>query len=787
MTQPERFRWGWASGAAIVFTLLALAAAATSLWPSYLSGQFVLMAAVTIAVGIAIALIGAVWHWSAWLVASATAAGFLVLGVPLAVPSESILGLLPSGRGLLDLIAATALGWKQLLTITVPVGGYQALLVPAFLLVLVTTVTTATIALRATRSEWAVVPPVLLFAAGIVVGPDLTAVPTAAALGLLAVLLLWLVWRRRVTRYAAMARLSGRSPNGPRGEQRIDGLRAGLAAVVIIVVACVAGTAAAVALPSHSTREVARSGLVQPFDPRDYPSPLSGFRSYLEPSEASKPMLTVSGLGGERRLRIATLDDYNGVVYSVDSGSSATDSSTPDGSGSFSRVPYTLDQSGVQGRRISLSVTVDGYAGVWVPGAGQLQQIRFTGSDADQLGGGFYYNDTTGTGADLVGLKKGDRYRMDAVVGPEESAAKLADAEPGRASQSKPTIPAGLDAALQRFTAGESTAGAKLAAALKALKTEGYVSHGIGKDEPTSRSGHGSDRITQLFTELPMLGDQEQYSVAAALMARQLGFPARVVMGFVVPDGSSSTRSVTLTGADVSAWIQVQTQRQGWVTVDPNPAERPVPQKQPESPTQVSRPQSIVPPPPEPDDQQQQTPPQSKVEPDRTPKPNPWLTFLGVAGPIAGWALLGIVIVVAPFLTVIVAKVRRRSLRKRAPDAGSRIAGGWQEFADAALDHGHEPPKSATRLEVAKTVGGMRPLVLASVADRASFSPRSPSDREAEQVWKVVDELRISLGKGESRWQRFKAAVSLRSLGGRPLGKRSPGVYRGTGDGAKGD
>ena len=30
-----------------------------------------------------------------------------------------------------------------------------------------------------------------------------------------------------------------------------------------------------------------------------------------------------------------------------------------------------------------------------------------------------------------------------------------------------------------------------------------------------------------------MLGDGEQYAVAAALMARRIGFPARVVVGYV--------------------------------------------------------------------------------------------------------------------------------------------------------------------------------------------------------------------------------------------------------------
>ncbi|MDY7555683.1 transglutaminase domain-containing protein [Cryobacterium sp. 10C3] len=68
------------------------------------------------------------------------------------------------------------------------------------------------------------------------------------------------------------------------------------------------------------------------------------------------------------------------------------------------------------------------------------------------------------------------------------------------------------------------------------------MSHGIGEDEPVSRSGHGLDRISQLFTDEPMLGDAEQYAVAAALLARRLGFPARVVMGFAPRRSEPPTR-----------------------------------------------------------------------------------------------------------------------------------------------------------------------------------------------------------------------------------------------------
>jgi hypothetical protein len=113
-----------------------------------------------------------------------------------------------------------------------------------------------------------------------------------------------------------------------------------------------------------------------------------------------------------------------------------------------------------------------------------------------------------------------------------------------------------------------------------------------------------------------------------------------------------------------------------------------------------------------------------------------------------------------------VAKLRRRMLRRRAPTAIQRISGGWQEFEDAVVDHGYDPPPSSTRTEVASKVGGVQSLVLAAVADRAMFSPDLPRDEEADLLWRAVTDLRASLDDGATRRQRIRAAISLRSLGG---------------------
>jgi hypothetical protein len=749
----------------VINTVLAIVTtglAAASFWPIYQDAAFVIMLAVTLVVGAAIALCGALFRWPSIVVGGAVVATYLVLGVPLAIPSEATGGVIATAQGFVTLVTATWESWKQLVTISLPVGSYQALLVPAFILTLLAIVVGLTVALRAKHGELAAIPPVLLLAAGIMLGPGSSSLPIGLTLGLMAILLIWLIWfrwQRRSASIGLLAEHTGVLVETPR-ERRFAGARTVIGAAVILVVAGVAGTAAAIVLPARADRQVVRTAIEQPFDPRAYASPLSGFRNYLEPAESDVAMLTVSGLPADRRIRIATLDTYDGVVYSVgtDQVSSA--------SGSFTRVPYRLEQSGVHGTDDAISVTVRGYSGVWVPGSGQLQQITFTGGDIEALTGSFYYNDTSGTGAVTRGLRPGDAYTMDAVVKPLFTPAELAGTQPGSASVPKPSVvPDELTQALQKYSSAQSTPGTKLAAALKGLQADGYISHGIGPNEPVSRSGHGADRITQLLTDDPMVGDQEQYAVTAALMARQLGYPARVVVGFAAPASAPAQGPVTLTGSDISAWIEVQTRAAGWVTVDPTPPVRPIPPKQPDTPTQISRPQTNVLPPVDDTQSQRDEPPQAQIDNSDQNNPDPFLAAILAVLTIVGWTLLGLAIVSAPFLAIIGAKWRRRTLRRTAPTSVDRISGGWREFADAAIDHGYDPPPQATRTEFARTVGGSRTAALASVADRAVFGPAAPSPDEADTVWRAVDELRRALGRRLSPWRRFVALISLRSLG----------------------
>ncbi|MFC5929052.1 hypothetical protein D6T64_03340 [Cryobacterium melibiosiphilum] len=764
----------------LVALLLVTCAASATLWPSYQSRAFVIMVAGGFLLGATVAVLGARFRWPAWLVILMSIGGFGIVGVPLAVPARAVNGVLPTTEGVRELFTATVLGWKQLVTIALPVGDYQALLVPALILVLGSTVVGLSVALRSAHGELAVLAPVGLFLAGILLGPSRAARPVELGLAFLVLLLGWLLWFRWRRRAAATRLVAAQSTRTIESvsDRRLAGARRLVSAAVIVALAIGGGTAASIAVPPTGVRDVVRSHVQQPFNPNDYASPLSAFRSYLQSPTVDETLFEVTGLPAGALLRLATLDSYNGVVYSVGSDDAEAESASGSvESGSFTRLPYRLDQSAVDGDDVVLQVEVFGYTGVWVPGTGQLEQVVFGGDTAVARSDSFYYNDVGGSAAVLGGLTRGDRYESRSVVPTFDG--NLADALPGSALLPPVTVPDGMLSALERARQAGQGPGERLQAMLADLIAEGYISHGVGADEPVSRSGHGADRLTELFTDVPMLGDAEQYAVAAAILARGLGFPARVVLGFAPDATADPAGAVTVTGADVTAWLEVQTSADGWVTVDPNPAVREVPAKEPDDPTVVSRPQSVLPPPVvDTEDPSDAPPPDTSVEDPPAPI-DPLLELLFAVLRITGLSLLALFVLLSPVIAMVVIKSRRRYLRRSRGTPAARIAGGWREFADTVTDFNGLSAAGMTRAELAEsvggvpTVGGTPPVVFAGLVDRAVFAPGPSSSADADRVWASVGALRRSLAVEHTRRDRLRALLSLRSFGRYAGGRKS--------------
>ncbi|WIE74339.1 transglutaminase domain-containing protein [Curtobacterium sp. MCSS17_007] len=745
-----------AGGTLVVWLLVAVAS--TAWWPVHRDGSMITAGVTAVVAGTVVALVGTAARLPAVAVGASTVAVFALTGVPAAVPAQAA-GLLPTGSGLVDLFAGVALDWKRLVTISLPVGSYESLLVPYFVTTLVATVAAVSLVTRASRPELASVPALLLFAAGVVVGPSRLDVSVVTAVGLGGVALVWALTVRHLRRAVAVATTVGTPVPVWRSVAR-----PALVGTGTILVAAVVATGLGLVAPPTVARTVARTDVVKPFDPRDEVSPLSAFRSYEEPDAAEATQLRVSGLPAGGFVRIATLDTYDGVVYRVggEDGSAA--------SGTFERVPTAVDVSGVRGSDVRVGVDVDRYRGVWLPTVGDLESVSFRGAGAARDRGAFFYNRSTATGAVVGGVGAGTRYDLEAVLPDQPSDEQLATARPGPADVPAPTgVPDAVRERVEATTGDAATDGAKLVAAIAALKRSGYVSHGVG-DDRASRSGHGADRIQELLTSPLMIGDQEQYAVAAALMARELGFPARVVMGFTPGGDSGGATSgggpggtTTLRGSDVTARVEVDTAQWGWVTINPNPVVREIPDEQDQTPQPVTRPETIVPPPPaEQQDQDQQAPPQSDRD---TPPVQPlWLQILLAALPWVLAALGLVALVLLPSAVVVTLKRVRRRRRRRAPTPRARVVGAWDEYRDALVDRGHEVGRAATRREVVAGAPGEGGAGLAALADRTVFGPDDVDAATADRMWAASGAAVESLRQGRTRRERWRDAVSLRSL-----------------------
>lgn len=769
-------------------------------WPIYRSPAFLIMAGVAVAAAAVIAALAWRRRWSPLLTGGVLAGAFLVLGVPLAVPSR-MGGPLDILRGIADLGAGAIVGWKDLLTVDLPLGSYRNLLVPAFVVFLVGTCLLLLLAWRGDRRAYAA-PVVavamvsfgLLFgrtevSAPLPVGAFTLYAPAETALGLAALLacLVWLAWRshdERVRSLLHAAESSGvRASRRPtQADRRRVALGAGMVVgAMVIAVAIVPFAARGV------EREVLRSSTGPEIDLSAEVSPLSQYRSMFADDRVDDVLFTVDPAANlPDRLRIATLDDYDGESFRA-GGSASVEA------GRFVRVPFRLDPG--EGTPVDVGIRVEGLRGIWMPTAGRLASIEFGGPRATELADGFYYSAAAAAGVQVAaeGLSGGDSYRLRGV---EPWAGSLDEAEPPGGASGDVTPPESLRTWVQEHV--EGSGGTALAGLVTLLRERGYLSHGLDGAQDAlpawaagmedyrfqpSASGHSLGRIDTLFARLleretdpraaatsnyvAAVGDDEQFAVAVALVARELGFPSRVVVGVRLAsadDGVAVCEKGVCLAGDLSAWTEVLTADGDWIAVDATPqyAQSPsldiVQQRDPENVTEV-RPDTV-----------EEILPPSPVQQDAAQTERPAdggldLSWLAPALRIGAMVLLVLALAFGPFVVIIVAKASRRRARRTAATPVARIAGGWDEYVDAAVDAGRTPARSATRAEAALAFATAEGDRLAADADRAVFGGASGvTDDEADAFWDRVDRERHALVADNGFWRRAAATVSLKSI-----------------------
>ena len=772
-------------GVLVLLSLIAIA----GFEPAFGPYNYLLAGLGGIVVGTAVAIACVLLRLTILPTILAAVAAYLIFGSPLTMPAYALFGVLPAGVTLAGLLQGAVFGWSDIVTLQTPVEAPAYIAVVPYFATWLVTLVCVSLALRwlprtkrtPLRASVLLIAPVLLYLAGILLGTDQPYFAGIRGVAFAAIALVWLGWRRRATGVQAI------TVEGAVRRRKLVGV-----AIVVVGAVVIGGVGGILLAPPAQSRFVLRQEVSPPFDPLQYPSPLAGYRNFTKKLEKTE-LFTVQGLENGQKIRMATMDSYDGQVWSV----AGPDVQT-DGSGTFELLGRTIPEPALftQGGTARLTFTIDAYKDVWLPNAqtpATLDFDSYTGTDPTTT---VRINTTTGTTAVTSGVAKGLVYTVGVDTPSIPNDKKLAKVPTADLRMPPVTnVPDVVAAKAEEYAGGAKTSIQQLRNIERSLKTIGYLSHGLASDPVSSRAGEGADRMSELFTKEPMVGDEEQYASAFALMADHFGYPARVVMGFA-PKVADGQKSVTVTGKDVTAWVEVAFAGVGWVPFNPTPTKTDAPKEQTTKPKIEPQPQ--VRQPPSTNQKQDEVLTPVKIS-DKNPKDKAPAFVLPLWASIIGGILL--VLLLAYFLPylVIAAIKRRRRARRRGDGTGDRqAAGAWDELQDRFGELGIAVPPRATRIQAAAAIGaqaadeglalpddGLVPL--ATRVDTAVFAGGDVPDETVADLWQATDAASEASRASAGRLRRTIAAFRLRrATASPPSPPRDSGLRNSGGRGARG-
>ncbi|PFG20777.1 transglutaminase domain-containing protein [Serinibacter salmoneus] len=733
---------------------LACLLAMAPLIPAYRSATVVLIAVAGVTAG---SVLAAVCERRGWgiarfglaLVACYAAGYVLVVAPPIAGRTwwQSLTG------------AATGWyqGWKDALTLQAPLGSAPQVAVVPWVIGLTTSAVAGLVVARSRGSarRLAVLLPVGAMLLSLVLTDRSPLAP--AVVGSLLILLV-VLWARTIAR---PGRLHAHRPRA-------------MTAALVIPLALGVGVALLVPL---QPRLVIRDHVAPPVDISAWQSPLAQFRSYVG-ERAEDHLFTATGLPAGTRMRIAVMDTYDGVTWRSSPAAAlfrhwgGRDESALGAAGPVAAAEV-----------VEVEVVLEALETPWLPTVGDPVDLDATEALAPTI----RYNALTGTALSLTGMAPGERLYLETVLPPSLEDADLEGLDVrGDALEDLAEIPEVVGVVAREWTAAATTPAQAARELETRLSGTGYYSDGASAlDSP---AGHGLNRMLALLGADSMVGNDEQYASLMALMARELGLPSRVVMGFTVVDGE-------VRGQDVTAWVEIAYESAGWVAYDPTPPRSRTPAEQQEQvePDPEPRNTPAAPTAPEP----AQPPTQEPVE---VPPEDSEQDLLGASGWLAVTvriaAVLGVLLLVSlPLLVILALKARRERRRRRAADPDTRALGAWQQALDLARDLGVRPGPAMTRRERAHRVareldladtpstahrgqpvvwhapapGEVSPLeedldLLARTADAASFAPDALAPGRDVDAWDALERVRAGALRERSAIRRWRARLSRASL-----------------------
>ena len=680
----------------------------------------------------------------------------------------------------------------RLLSFAPPIPTRVDTLTPPVIVVWAAAFAAASLAARG-RRLLAAVPAVLVLIAGLLlVGRSAPApgwVAPAVALGA-TLLTLGENSGRRAVRRASRAPAAGMAgsaaaASGPAraGRGLLTVLVGSMVAVLVIAVGVVGSWALSDAdRVDAAARYQPPEERPQPVDPltrlagwaKGDPQVLARVRASFSAPEATAPV--DGSRSGRTAWRWAILDDFDGARWT----SSARYRPTGE------RLRPVPGAAPATGGTLSAAVEVDPTLTPWLPTPGAVRRVTgvgvAVGADHESIVQVTPSEEKTGYGlvADLQPLDP-----VDSVDRTEIATLRAGGPGIGQSYVSAPGLPDVLRDITRGFGPDSGRTDGERALGLQDLLRQGdFVS-----DAPP---GHLYVRLMQFFNDADrrayLRGTSEQFATAFAVLARTVGLPTRIVVGFEVPTGAQA--DVTVTGSDMLAWPEVYFAGQGWVRFAPTPQDRG--SASPRNPPKLK---DLIPPTPQP---ASAAPADAGSKPDSGSEDgDPGPAENGTSGPVVvGTLLAGLVLLaLLVLIVVVVMRLRLRALRRRGPGPESRAIGAWRELEDAvALAGARAGPStgsatgsgagsvtgsaSAVVAQVRQQAGtDLQPLTeLARIANAAAFAPVGTiGPEEADRAWSISNRAAADLRRSAPRGRRWRWWIGPAPLRGERHRRSSAG------------
>ncbi|MDZ7673674.1 MAG: DUF3488 and transglutaminase-like domain-containing protein [Acidimicrobiales bacterium] len=275
-------------------------------------------------------------------------------------------------------------------------------------------------------------------------------------------------------------------------------------------------------------------------------------------------------------------------------------------------------------------------------------------------------------------------------------------------------------------------------------------------------TGHSDEAIENFLFE-QQRGYCEQFAGSYAAMARSLGIPARVAVGFTPGTAADADPGLyRVRGENAHAWPEVYLGEYGWVSFEPTPGRGApfaeqytgVPEQQaaagdPSSATTAPAPATTTPESPaesspttRPDQLPEDLEAETSAPAGETGASNPWFGRLA-------WAAGLLVAGVALYLVAVLGAVAWRRHRRRAAAVTptQRLALAWDDSIRAARRAGTTIRDTETQRETAARITGRLPeaaeaiTTLAAAVENGMYAPAAPSDDDGARALTLAGDV----------------------------------------------